>query len=783
MDDTRDSSRSVVPVLVGLCILALLLLIVFYGWFARERAVRAAREAEMQAHMEARLAASAGAPVERSLPPRALEDAFEWEEEQAGEHATVLVRVGCAPLGEAHRGAEVTLFTDSITGTPAERAAPTDTLGIAGFYCEAGEEVREVFVRATRDRPAASRKLSHALVAGRLFGSSVIVGKGARVSGRVVDERGEPVSAASVSLVCGSLEHFQGRSEQPDRECTSDAAGRFALDAVGPAYVAWALGEKGACSSISTGTVGEEEQIDIDDLVLLPPPAGVSEDELGARWILGRVLDATGEPAAGARVETLERTRTTTETDLDGRFLLVRRSAQLAGLCVNGGAHGTAWLAPVDPSAGSEAPLVVRLEEPRSLVGRLTDEAGMPVGGAEIALRGDRELELEDGTRLTCLAILGNDRATTDAEGRFSVEKLWPGRFALEVRHPDEPDLSMHLEAESGAAPLELVWDRPLLSRVVIEGLVRDARNGTAIDAFDVAALRPAEEPGTFEGPRRSFLAAEGRFRIAALPPAAYRLRIEAPGYLAEERDLGLLAEGVHASEIELVPLREVELAFQDPDGVPLTAGTLTFRRLDGTEVAPLEGLVADGRTRAVLPAELLELELALPGNARLSYLLDLATTDGDPSVFVVDLDAHESRESASVLVCAALPGASGIEAGWVPSLSRAELERLASGDGFTVFDGERLELTLRDRHGALVGRGTLEREDGAWRSSFALAHRSAAVVEEEELPRMRLDLPRKGFRLEVQAPGFERLEIAVDALLPVDLDSSRALVLREARR
>ncbi len=886
MDDTRDSSRSLGPVLIGLCVCALLLLAVFLGWLMRERARRfeiAATEARLQmmAAAEALHTESDVLPVRTSLPPRALEDAYEWEEEQPDGLATVIVRVGRAPLGEALRGAQVSLVSDTSAGVPVTRDAITDASGVAGFGCEPGERVREVFVPAAEERPAAWRALSHELVAGRLFGTSVLVGPGARLEGRVVDGAGRGVAGARIALACCDLEHYEREGRSLDRIALSDAEGRFAFDAVGPAYVVSASDTGAISAGILLGAVNGPETIELSDLVLVPsrslpglvmgedllpmrgaqvsarcvssPVAGIEPwprittrtnsfgcfvlDPLprtplelevygpdgahstmhvgadaeradfggvmllpGGRWILGVVVDQAGAPVAGARIQVIGAGGEPTESYEDGRFVVADLSGGEGALFVDAGEGGSAWLAQIDSTLGGEEERIVRLEPRRSLAGRVVDETGAPVEGALVSLRGDRELAREGEESLTCLGLLSSERGATDAEGRFAFDKLWPGRFALEVSHPDEPDLSLHAESESGGAPLELAWDRPRLRRVVIAGEVRDAQSGAAIDEFQVAALRPTEEPESQEGRLRSFHDAAGRFQIAALPPGAYRLRVDAPGYLAGEQDLGELAEGEHASAIELVPLREVELAFQDPEGIPLSTGALTIRRLDGTELGPLDPealdrppggpagagaaarLVDQGRVRTVLPAELLELELALPGNERLSYLLDVSAAQGAPEIFVVDLDAHTSRESAHVLVCAARQGAPDIETGWVRSLSRGQREQLAAGHALALYDGGRLELSVRDRHGALVGRAVLEPvPGGGWRSTFRLAHFADAIVSEAQLPVMQIDLPRKGFRLEARAEGFERAEITVDALGSTDLDSSRALVLRRA--
>jgi hypothetical protein len=231
---------------------------------------------------------------------------------------------------------------------------------------------------------------------------------------------------------------------------------------------------------------------------------------------------------------------------------------------------------------------------------------------------------------------------------------------------------------------------------------------------------------------------------------------------------VGVLEEGEHGFECELQPLHLLELAFVDELGAPVPTGTVAVRREDGNAI-PGDGASAaraleEGRVRLLVPAELLELELELAGGETLSYALDPRDGEGGEEVFVVDLDAHSTRDEARVLVL----------------LIDAEEKRLEPG----WFDEIAEEWAGILRNGALIGRGTLGRNvTGGWRSDFVLAHDPLAIVEQDPFPFLGLELPRRGFRLEVRAIGCEPLSVAVEELRPNDLDSTRVLVLRRARR
>lgn len=99
---------------------------------------------------------------------------------------------------------------------------------------------------------------------------------------------------------------------------------------------------------------------------------------------------------------------------------------------------------PVEAWDEESAPLSLVLREGLTLSGRVRDARGVPVGGAEVGLLGD-------APRV--------GRARTDAQGRFTLSGLAPGRVRLGVEKSGHP--MRDVEVELPASDLELTLEAP----------------------------------------------------------------------------------------------------------------------------------------------------------------------------------------------------------------------------------------------------------------------------------------------------------------------------------
>lgn len=179
------------------------------------------------------------------------------------------------------------------------------------------------------------------------------------------------------------------------------------------------------------------------------------------------------------------------------------------------------------------------------------------------------------GARVGVVAGTFHKEAISGARGDFSIEGAPAGKLAVTVRHADHPTATFE-----GEAGVEL--RAALLAGSGVEGEVRDGRTGAC-----PLGVRVTLESG--DTSRSASVDKRGRFRALGCPPGPASLRATAPGYLPVTLAVEVpAAEG--AREITLRDLRlELTLAgsisgeLRDDRGAPLRgveveAGGVTAR-------------------------------------------------------------------------------------------------------------------------------------------------------------------------------------------------------------
>jgi hypothetical protein len=113
----------------------------------------------------------------------------------------------------------------------------------------------------------------------------------------------------------------------------------------------------------------------------------------------------------------------------------------------------------------------------------------------------------------------------TDKSGEFRIHKLPAGRFRLTARSHEYLRAALPVDIR----PAQLSRVRLILGRgVPLAGTVEDER-GSPVPLARILAL-PFARTEDAAAPVAATADAQGRFRVARLPPGAYRLLIEAPG-------------------------------------------------------------------------------------------------------------------------------------------------------------------------------------------------------------------------------------------------------------
>ncbi|MEM7310190.1 MAG: sigma-70 family RNA polymerase sigma factor [Planctomycetota bacterium] len=319
-------------------------------------------------------------------------------------------------------------------------------------------------------------------------------------------------------------------------------------------------------------------------------------------FLAGRVLDADGQPLAGATVGTYQ-DREQARTDASGAYRAVSSSA-FGSITVFAKAPGFAVAREPLVSSGPGELVVpdIQLLPELRIRGRVVDEAGRPIEGA-----------------LVTDSPLTGEHAYTDADGRY----------VLANQDHDDPRLWVIVEAEGFVRHHamaatdggdELVYDVVLVRGTAVEGSIVD-EDGGALEGVDVTL---GHSPDAF--PQLSTRTdAAGRFRFQAVGPGEQRLWAERAGFATARVEWELaVATPVHRLEpVVLAPGGVVAGRVVDADGAPLAHVAIAAERgprfaLDFGYAGPRKRTGVDGTFRFdQLPHEPLRLELFADGLVR----------------------------------------------------------------------------------------------------------------------------------------------------------------------
>lgn len=277
----------------------------------------------------------------------------------------------------------------------------------------------------------------------------VTLSRGARGVGRVVTTAGAPVAGAKATLeredeASSPMRRIliQGQGQKSATEAISDASGRFTFTELPPARFVLRVEAAGFAPTSAPGI--EVPQVE-------SPPAGkegarsaASDVDLGTvklapgAVVEGRVVGPRGEPIEGAEVFIVEGMmamapmrwaiggkEAKATSAVDGAFRVADRTpGQKVDLAVRrsgytvGGVRGVV--------APTEEPVTVTLQPASDVRGRVVDEDGKPVAGAQVTLMVERK-----GGGMAFQIPAGS--APTGDDGRFLVEGVEPGTVRLTV--------------------------------------------------------------------------------------------------------------------------------------------------------------------------------------------------------------------------------------------------------------------------------------------------------------------------------------------------------------
>ena len=368
---------------------------------------------------------------------------------------------------------------------------------------------------------------------------------GSSVKGRVADRQGAPIAGARVRLT-----RVGGGSGSGE----SGPEGSFLIEGLAPGeYQAYASASGFLPTSerprVSVGERGEMPSVELvleRGAVIRGHVLGVDPKEYSKTTVVARG-GAEGGWASSS-------------VDYEGAFLLEGlRSARwsLEGQVEGTGRRASAEIT-IEPEA-SEASIDLEFGRGYTLSGRVL-RRGTPVAGVRVwAVR-------ESG---------GSAHATTDGEGRFSLEGLDEGRYRVAAR---EGGLGLAVEKQvviTDDLTLDLEFPTGSVSGRVLRGADRKPLSGAIISAVRSDPEGPGSAPSWFSSGGAT-TDGQGRFEIEGLAQGSWRIKATLPGYGTKDVEMSL-GEGEHSDgvEIQLDSEEGMILRVLDPAGVPVQSASV----------------------------------------------------------------------------------------------------------------------------------------------------------------------------------------------------------------
>lgn len=337
----------------------------------------------------------------------------------------------------------------------------------------------------------------------------------AHIAGQVVDAQGAPVGGASITFET-RLE--RGRYSSNDlaqymsvaASAESDSGGKFTLDVV-PGNVLLIAEDDGAFGRASLPTVAPAASI----------PATIVLD--ASVSVAGTVVDAERLPVSEARVnvtviDAVLGTRTSRDvtSGADGTFAIDRLSPGAATIEARAERGSSSLLLRQLASGEAATGIVLTIEPPVSVAGRVIDGDGSPLAGVTVWAH-----------RLRARA--SPPTATTDDDGEFLIEGLGPGVYDVQA-HKKGVGNAWAKGLTLPAKGVELT----LAGSGVVRGIVR-ASTGKPVTSFSisVAQMTATVDGATRQGVRQGtqFASEDGLFELPVRLTGVYYLVATAPGF------------------------------------------------------------------------------------------------------------------------------------------------------------------------------------------------------------------------------------------------------------
>lgn len=303
---------------------------------------------------------------------------------------------------------------------------------------------------------------------------------GAKVSGTVMDEQGKPVAGARV-VYSGASDWMQQADDRRDA-VVSGTDGDFAFPALpaGSFRLVATHDDLAPGSSTLMTLDGKTER------------TGITITMAAGAVIRGRVLDATKQPVASARVRVGLASRSMIVAPPRQAFTDDKGAFEIRGMprreLVAVAIHETAASAsvPVDATRGDVGDVTLALDVTGTIAGVVVDPAGQPVEGVQVSA-GPNFRNQQSVPDMVQWRLRGFPQELTDAAGKFTLTGLAPGSYLVNAQPAHAASRGRRAfgegtPAETGAKDLRIV----LQPEGAVKGKVAFA-DGTAPGAYTVS--------------------------------------------------------------------------------------------------------------------------------------------------------------------------------------------------------------------------------------------------------------------------------------------------------
>jgi peroxiredoxin/protocatechuate 3,4-dioxygenase beta subunit len=498
--------------------------------------------------------------------------------------------------------------------------ASSDAGGIASFRYTLPESTgrHAFFITAHRDGlvPLAARWIgesSSSTPPDRLLFQTE---KGTTISGRVLDQDGQPL--AGVVVVVSVEKKYPGSIQSVavnDASTKTDAKGTWTFTGVPTQPDSVKIAAYDYLHLTERTSFNPEPY---KPLTALQDGSAVLRLQRGT-LVEGTVLAPNGQPVAGAEVfygegQGYGNAIPPLKSDAEGRFTLGIKPGSVATLVAQAPGFGPT-LERVRVGAGTLR-TYLRLDSAHSFRGRVVDPSGKPIARAGVVAYWSGS----EGSPRSSFGVASRQQLSADDDGRFEWKEA-PGKGV-------QVDVSAIGFASKNTLRLASDVDHQIVLTppTVVKGSVIDRDTGQPLSRFSLtlaAAWKPGDpfiwqRGGDVERVARK---APGSFEYTTSSPAhRYLLRVQAEGYLPEDSDVFPTDGATHTLPFRLVKAEPIKGAVWNPDGSPARGGFVYVvpphrdgwidylslenedvpkNRLPGTVYATIEG---DGRF--VLPPQ-----------------------------------------------------------------------------------------------------------------------------------------------------------------------------------